>query len=134
MRPASVIFSPDHEGDERDDEDSEGFELNSSDSDFFEVEDGPGISNGKTIRRSSSRPAGMMGQGASSPSHSNSALSQFLNQMREEIEVVEGNSTGVDDSDEDDEVAQAMQVGASPQLVAPVLLASAEDDGNNTSS
>ena len=61
----------------------------------------------------------MMGQGASSPSHSNSALSQFLNQMREEIEVVEGNSTGVDDSDE---VAQAMQVEASPQLVAPVLL------------
>ena len=49
------------------------------------------------------------------------------------MEAVEGNNN-VDDSDEVDEVAQTMQVGASPQIVAPVLLASAGDDGNNTSS
>ena len=71
-RPASDLYSDlpglaesDHEGDEEsDDEDSEGFELNGSDSDYIEADDGPGIGNGRTIRRSSSRPAGVGGQRA----------------------------------------------------------------------
>ena len=97
----------DHEGDlESGDEDSEGFELNGSDSDYNEAEDGPGISNGRTVRRSSSRPADSV-----------SGLSQYLNQVREDLEARE-------------------QGGASPQLLAPVLLDYAEDDhdtNNNTS-
>ena len=80
LRPASEVFSSpesldlhhvpdlvesDQEGNEdSDDEESEGFQLNGSDSDYIEREDGPGIANGRTVRRSSRRPAGVGGQRA----------------------------------------------------------------------
>ena len=111
----------DHEVDEESDvEDSEGVELNGSDSVYIEAEDGPGISDGRTIRRPSSRSA-----------DSNLALSQYLNQVREELVALERINNVSDDSDDSEEVAQAMQGGASPQLVAPGLLAGAEDNDSN---
>ena len=68
-----------------DDEDSEGVEHNGSDSDYIEAEDGPGISDGRTIRRPSSRSV-----------DSNLDLSQHLNLVRGELVTLERNNNEVD--------------------------------------
>ena len=110
IRPPGL--SDDATEEESDNVGSEGVEHNGSDSDYTESEDGMGITDGRTIRRPSSR------------SVNSSTLSQFLNQVREEMNNVE-----VDNYED----AQVMEGGASPQLVAPVLHTNAESDHSNTS-
>ena len=92
IRPPGLGLSPvdrtasqsDHEGVvESDFEDTEGVESNGSDSAYIEAEDGPGILIGRTIRRQTSRAR------TASPPQSSSTLSQYLNQVREEMEVEE---------------------------------------------
>ena len=69
----------------------------------YSISDGIGISDGRTIRRPSNR-----------------SVSPLLNQVGEEVM----NEVGPNNVVESDEFVLAIQGGACPQLVAPVLLSS----------
>ena len=70
----------------------------------YSISDGTGISDGRTIRRPSNR-----------------SVSLLLNQVGEDVM----NEVDPNNVIENDEFALAIQGGACPQLVAPVLLSSA---------